>query len=227
MKFAKRSLITIVGIGLAFLMPLPSAAADAGSLPSLTAEWWQWVISIPPAQNPVLDSTGANCVVGQRGGTWFLAGTAGGSVTRNCTLPEGVALFFPVANYVFVDSPNACGQGPDATPVKVMRAAVEELIDGVTNISVQLDGEPVGRVQRIRSRVFAVTMPEDNFFDAPCATAGGSPGGVYPTAVDDGYYASLRPLSPGEHTLHFHAEVPDFDVVLDTTYNLTVVPVGR
>jgi len=227
MSATKRILITVVGIGLALTMSLPSASADGGSPSSLTAEWWQWVLSIPPAQNPVLDATGANCVVGQRGGTWFLAGTTGGPAVRNCTVPEGRTLFFPVANYVFVDTPDLCGQGPGATPVRVMRAAVDEVIDDVTGISVQLDDEPVRRVQRIRSQVFAVAMPEDNYFDAPCASAGGSPGGVYPTAVDDGYYVTLRPLAPGVHTLHFHAEAPSFGVVIDTTYNLTVVPVPK
>ena len=108
-----------------------------------------------------------------------------------------------------------------------MRTAAGEAMDAVTAISVQLDGEPAGRVQRIRSQVFAATMPEDNYFDAPCATAGGSPGGVYPRVVDDGYYVSLRPLAPGAHTLHFHAEVPAAGFVTDTTYHLTVVPVGR
>jgi len=28
-------------------------------------EWWQWLLSIPTAVNPNLDSTGANCGVGQ------------------------------------------------------------------------------------------------------------------------------------------------------------------
>ena len=51
------------------------------------------------------------------------------------------------------------------------------------------------------------------------------PGGIYSSAVDDGYYAIVRPLRPGNHTLHYHAEVPDAGFVIDVTYHLIAVPV--
>jgi hypothetical protein len=31
------------------------------------AEWWQFMYSLPASVNPLLDDTGANCVVGQHG----------------------------------------------------------------------------------------------------------------------------------------------------------------
>ena len=61
------------------------------------AEWWKWIGSIPVAENPLIDPTGANCAEGQRGRVWFLAGTAlPGPVTRSCTVPNNRALFFPI-----------------------------------------------------------------------------------------------------------------------------------
>src|SRR5258706_16430044 len=51
-----------------------------------TAEWWQFILSLPAAANPLLD-TGAQCAVGQRGPVWFLAGSLGEVVTRTCTVP--------------------------------------------------------------------------------------------------------------------------------------------
>lgn len=27
----------------------------------LTSQWWQWVLSIPPEDNPLLDTTGEKC----------------------------------------------------------------------------------------------------------------------------------------------------------------------
>jgi hypothetical protein len=51
------------------------------------------------------------------------------------------------------------------------------------------------------------------------------PAGVYSPSVDDGYYALLKPLSLGNHTLHVHAEIPSQSFVLDVTYNLIVKPV--
>ena len=46
--------------------------ADAGTtpselLPALTAEWWQWALSIPASVNPLVDTTGEHCLVGQNG----------------------------------------------------------------------------------------------------------------------------------------------------------------
>jgi hypothetical protein len=228
MNSLKRSWFTIVGIGLGFMLSTQVASADNGSLRNLTAEWWQWALSIPVPANPMLDLTGEKCVVGQRGSTWFLAGTfGGGPATRTCSVPAGTAIFFPVANASFFDSPGVCGQGPESFSVADMRAAIADFIAGVTDISVEIDGEPVSQVHRVRSRVFEVALPEDNVFDAPCAADGGLPAGIYSPGVDDGYYVLLEPLEAGEHTLHFHAENADFGFVIDTTYHLTVVPVAR
>jgi hypothetical protein len=57
-------------------------AADAQTgLPPLTAQWWQWVLSIPTDNNPTLDTTGKDCMVGQQGPIWFLTGANFGGVT--------------------------------------------------------------------------------------------------------------------------------------------------
>ena len=96
----------VVGFILAFAaVPLASSANAAAAetteremaprhrealLKNLTAQWWQWVLSIPVFENPLLDQTGEKCVVGQRGPVWFLAGNfGGGETTRSCSVPEG------------------------------------------------------------------------------------------------------------------------------------------
>src|SRR5512146_1431101 len=78
-----RKIVATVAIILAVVL-LPNAATArnkaAASQPS--AEWWQWVLSIPPANNPLLDTTGEHCMVAQHGTNWFLAGSwVSGSVT--------------------------------------------------------------------------------------------------------------------------------------------------
>jgi hypothetical protein len=186
----------------------------------LTAEWWQWVYSIPPSVNPVLDDSGKDCVVGQRGDVWFLTGTFGGAVTRTCSVPEGKVLFFPVINSSFFNTPNTCGQGSESFTAKEMRAAIAPFIDEAINLSVTVDGRRVKNIQRIRSEVYEVSMPEENVIDflgADCAA------GVYSPAVDDGYYAYLNPIKPGLHTLHIQAESSGF--IVDVTYHLNIVPV--
>ncbi len=234
MKKASTLLLAVAAIGLAVLTPTSARAPDSEDWKQLSAEWWQWALSIPAPQtiapqpagfpNPLLDTTGENCMVGQRGSVWFLAGTfypLGPSVTRTCSVPENKALFFPVYNSVWANSPNVCGQGPDNLSVKDMRAYAAYYVDAVTDISVQLDGREI-KARRVKSEVFEIALPPDNLFVPPCG--GDSPAGIYSPAVDDGFYAEVDPLKVGNHTLHFQAQSQG-TTLQDVTYTLTVVPV--
>lgn len=187
----------------------------------LSAEWWQLISSLPPDVNPQFDDSGANCVVGQRGDVWLLAGTFSGEpTTRTCSVPEGKGLYFPVINQYQFNSPNLCGQDEVSLTAEQMRANVAPFIDDATNLSVTLDGETV-EIERVKSVVFDVALPADNLYTyfgiVPC------PAGIYSPAVDDGFYAYVKKLTPGPHTLHIYAESGPFTV--DNTYYLTVVPV--
>jgi hypothetical protein len=201
-------------------------AAESDSLKALSGEWWQWALSIPTAHNPMLDTSGVNCMVGQHGSTWFLAGLfgGGGPVMRNCTVPDNVSLFFPAVNSINFDTPNVCGQDATSLSVAQLRAFSASFIANPAdplNLLVVLDGRPVN-TKRVRSKVFAVALPEDNVFDAPCATLGGFPSGIFAPAVDDGYYARLEPLKPGAHVLQIRASNQSGGFMVDVTYNLTV-----
>lgn len=187
-------------------------------------EWWQWALSIPASVNPMIDTTGQNCMVGQRGSTWYLAGSFfGGSVSRSCSVPQGVKLFFPVANSVNFDTPGVCGQGGSLS-VAELRGLSAAFVDGLTLVSATLDGAPVQSVRRIRSRVFPVVLPADNVFLPLCAPLP-VPAAVYPRGVDDGYYAEIEPLSVGTHTLQIAAS-NDSGFNVNVVYMLTVVPRG-
>jgi hypothetical protein len=228
-KIAGRFIASVV-IGLVLIMPLAVAFADTDSerreseasesFRKLSAEWWQWALSLPTSVNPQLDTTGGrNAVVGQRGSTWFLAGVfGGGTATRTCSVPQGTALFFPVINSVQINSPNV-GQGPEDKSAKELRSAAALFINEASNLSVTVDGIEVKRLRRVKSEVFVVVLPEENIFEAPP--------GIYSPAVDDGVYVMLDPLRVGNHTLHFHAENLSVKPVFiqDVTYNLTVVTV--
>jgi len=228
MKSNTGRFITIVALCLGLMISLNVTFADAQSLDELSAEWWQWALSIPTSVNPLTDGTGADCMVGQRGATWFLAGVStGGTVTRTCSIPQGTMLFFPVINAVNVNTPNVCGQDAKNIPVATLRAQIAPFIDGATKLSVKVDNKEVKNLlQRVQSSVFAVALPEDNLFDKPCTDAGlgNVPAGIYSPAVADGFYVDLPPLTVGKHTLSFHAENTG-GFVEDVAYNLTVVPV--
>jgi hypothetical protein len=217
-------------VGLAVVVGTGRARADQdgsdkdGDLRALSAEWWQLMLSIPTADNPLIDLTGDKCMVGQRGATWFLGGVfGGGTATRQCSVPEGKTLFFPAVNFANIDTPNVCGQGPQSFSIRDLRAASASAVDGATNISVTLDGRAIRDLTRVKSKVFEVTFPEDNLFDAPCtgANLGNVPAGTFAPAVDDGIYAVVKPLPVGSHTLRIRSTNPDQDV----TYHLVVVPV--
>lgn len=180
------------------------------------AEWWQWIGSIPASENPIFDETGEKCVVGQRGPVWFLAGVLNrlGTATRTCSIPEGTALFFPIANISLAAGP------PPAPPMSLreMRDFTKSILNAVTDLLIELDGVPIRDLDlfRFTSPVFVCTLPPNNTFQAP-------PGAYFP-AVDEGFYVMLTPLPVGEHRLRIHEENPSINLVLDATYHLTVVP---
>ena len=189
--------------------------------PNLTAQWWPYIVSIPPGINPGLDATGTNCGLGQRGPIWFLVGTfSTGPAVRSCSIPAGEALLVPVVNYVNINTPNVCGS-PNQT-VAELRAQSAPIVDGATNMSVEVDQHPIEDMVRVKSSPFAVSIPADNIFNSPGCQV---PAAIYSPAVDDGYYVLLNPLKVGTHTLHIHGEIPSIQFVVDVTYNLTIVPV--
>jgi len=210
-------------------------AADAQTgLPPLTAQWWQWVLSIPTDNNPTLDTTGKDCMVGQQGPIWFLTGANFGGVTRpverSCSMPAGDVVFFPVITAFFFNTPN-CLQGPDNLTVKSMREQIKPFINSVRNMSVTVDGSPV-KPLRVDSTPFPVAIPAENIFNPDgCGTDVPFPPGVYSPSVAEGYYVKLENLKPRPkpYEIHFNAEAGSDDfgnkTVHDVTYHLTVMSV--
>lgn len=214
---AKRGWRSVLGA----LTLLTSLGAAADGARELQGAWWQWALSIPGPVNPLNDATGQACMVGQRGDTWFLGGTfGGGAASRSCSVPQGVKLFFPVANSINFDAPGVCGQGASIS-VADLRSAAAGFIDGLTQVEARLDGRALRSVRRIRSQVFAVALPGDNLF-APFCGATPVPAAIYPRAVDDGYYGEIEHLGLGQHTLQLGASGPG-GFSINVVYTLTVV----
>src|SRR5712691_2352816 len=170
-----RTAFWIVGIVMGLMVPIKMSIADAGTttpdlLPALTAEWWQWALSIPTPQNPLLDTTGEDCMIGQRGPVWFLAGFLGngGAVTRSCSVAENQTLLFTVINQVWFSSTGFCDNGNKKLKVKELRAITKGIIDQAHDLSVTVDGKPIekDRLQRVQSQVFALALPADNLCGA-------------------------------------------------------------
>src|SRR5262249_3950679 len=152
-----RSVVAVVVVGL--MVATTSAFAQGGNpnprvLPvhsspfgstyeEWSARWWQWVLSIPAATNPLNDTTGAQCAQEQTGKVWFLAGTFVGAVTRTCSLPQGKAVFFPIVNATFGAAVGDCEPTAPGVPciVSVLRTAAEASMDSVT-LEASIDSAP-------------------------------------------------------------------------------------
>jgi hypothetical protein len=198
----------------------PSSLPFGKGYEEWSAEWWQWAFSIPAAYNPLLDETGEKCVTAQHGPTWFLAGmlSSSGRTTRHCAVPEGTALFFPIA----VEWANV--EVPSPLAVEPLRDLATPRLDDMTDLRVEVDGTPIQgfALLRFTSPVFSVTLPPNNVLQA-LGKRESVPGTYFPV-VAEGFYVLLRPLAVGAHTLRIHTEVPSLAVVRDVTYQLTVVP---
>jgi len=188
----------------------PQSYPHGKSYSQWAAAWWQWAYSIPADQNPITDTTGEFSQIGQSGPVFFLAGSYGGITVRECTVPAGKALLFPLLTQSWVQFPS----DPPFT-IEELRAIIAPFVDNPT-LSCEIDGRAVQSLLNYReqSSVFSVTVPEGNLL--------GLDPGTYAPCLDDGYYLMLAPLIPGQHTIHFTASNSDASFSLDVTYHLTV-----
>jgi hypothetical protein len=217
----------------ALLLPLPTPAQSRNPNPGVlspnsaphgmtygewSAKWFKWAYEPSPANSPVRDTTGANCAVGQSGQVWFLAGTffppGPPVVVRSCTIPAGQMLFFPVGN-------GFCAGDGFPNGFAGERACATQFAASLSGFSADVDEVPINNLQadlvhnyyRALSPEFDLVLGADNIF--------GAPAGTYSPGAGDGVYLMLAPLSPGKHTIHFHADVTAGGQI-DATYHLTV-----
>ena len=69
-----------------------------------SVKWWQWLLSIPKSNNPILDLSGENAAIGQYDSDVFFLCQTVENVnqrrTRNISVRKGTSLFSPVINWV-------------------------------------------------------------------------------------------------------------------------------
>ena len=225
----------------------PESLPGGKSYAQWSAEWWQWAWSIPLPINPILDTSGINCDINQSksGPVWFLAGTSGSSATRNCVIPAGRMIFFPIINlgndYPCLDlSPTPPRQkrnkdfqpGPGQSLEQFLTVGygpyfgARQYIDHVTALSATLDGVPIqdlslppeNSIYRATSPMFVFNGDRTLLSWDPCVGPGHK-------GVSDGYWIMLKPLSPGLHILSFSGTetFPSGSFTVSVTYNLTIL----
>jgi hypothetical protein len=200
----------------------PQVTAYGKTYGEWSAQWWQWVHSIPVSTNPLLDATGEHCGEGQfafdNDQVWFLAGTTGGEADRHCTVPHGKALLYPLVNDFFLNGPN------EHVTVEAKRSGLAEGLDLGCGLQSTLDGVTTSIAQptvRTQSPPFPLAIGPDDVYGIPS-------GVVDHEVVADGYWVLLPPLAVGTHELQLQGAVCDPDTHLpffevQVTYHLTIV----
>jgi hypothetical protein len=183
--------------------PLPAEArVDGLSQLDLSRDWWQWASSFQPQASPVADTTGALCGNGQSGNVWFLAGTYESSgVHRNCRVPAGKYLFFPIVNYVVMPARDR------SLSCKMARYDAARMTDEPMGLFAELDGRSFENLKAHRVATWEC-------FNV-AARVPGAPN-VSPSA-SNGYWLLLPPLAAGNHHLRFGGSLPSLRQDLDYT----------
>lgn len=197
----------------ATVMLLPMAAANAAlpdlqkPPPPLTAQWWQTFLAVNSSGSNPLD----RCDLGTPD-VVFLAGTTGGSATRSCTMAANKSILVPLINVECSE-----GEGNGHTPSE-LRDCAKGVADRFTNLSLTIDGMAIPDLTnfRVQSEVFSFTSANPNIFAVPPVTNSRS--------VADGYWALIKPLPPGTHTLSFGGAYPPGGFTTAATYTLSVTP---
>ena len=168
-------------------MALRDKLSPTGRLPwpddspeGLAARWLRWLAS--DTTDPVRDPTGQLAYRNQPADVFFLAGTYGGAVTRECSVPVGRPLFFPVVN-----------TWANIGSIRARKPSAWAAVDGVDH--------PV--VEIITGRSFAVAGPWGNPVNGmrwPTQMK------IW------GLWSHVPPLPPGRHLIQFQGQDGNFGV---------------
>jgi len=180
-------------------------------------KWWEWAQIEPIESNPIHDPTGEKCAVNQVDpNVWFLAGTTGGRVERDCTIPSSKAIFFPLLN-----TECSTAEDPSLTTEEALRDCARNNAPDKARVVLKasVDGQEIPDLEKYwtESSLYNYTLTEGNIWGVAAG----------PTQeVAAGYYLMLRPLPPGTHVVQFSGANIDLagtqTFATEVIYNLTV-----
>ncbi len=190
------------------------------------ASFWQWALALPigPLPHPFADCT-RPISAGQSGNVWYWS--APDIPNETC---DQSATVIPAGTSIFLSTLDDEASSLDAPPFNASTAAgqlaiAQQFANYIQDLFVTIDGIPVTDVTAYRTTTgqFTFNAPTPWIFN----TTGGSG-----TGVGDGYFFMIKPLPPGQHTIHyggrFHIPASVFgtpvDIIKDTTLMITVGP---
>jgi hypothetical protein len=176
-----------------------------------SARWWQYVLSIPAPENPLIGGTGANCVFQRIGNVGLVAVNPTETEPILCEVPAGMMLYLDILSVECstLEPPPFDGEDEES-----LRACA--LGFNITDLQASIDGVAVENLDQYvhSSPLFEFTVPEDNILGAPAGSIGES--------VSNGAHLMLAPLPPGEHAIYLHASIPEFEFTVDMNFKLSV-----
>ena len=187
----------------------PESSPYGRSYHEWTAKWWQWVLSVPKSDNPLIDENGKNSAKNQLGPVWFLAGTLQGQVERYCIIPAHKSILFPVIN---VEASVAEGDG---STEKELASRVKFEMDQITEMRAMINGKNLDELKqsRIQSPLFNLTLPAGNVLGLPAQTT---------RMMSEGYWLFLKPLGPGKYDLYSFGSCLAGRIKIGISYHLTI-----
>jgi hypothetical protein len=165
--------------------------------------FWQWLVSIPKESNPHDDSTGKLATNGQTMSTlpvFFLCiGSSERPVIRKCHVPKGKGILIPlmVVELCYKEVKDRTNHTED-----YLRRKCKKDQDSVTEMYLRIDNEEY-KIEdlskyRIHTDEFDVKFPQNAIWDVSEGPA---------KAVADGHYILSKPLSRGEHIVHWKSSL--------------------
>lgn len=186
--------------------------------------WTRWALEQPWSTGPIVDPDGSACESEQQGGTWFLAGTGGGPAVRECTIPAGKRIFFPLVNYWLSPPADVYAEYPEQEWIDFALELSTEQRATTCGLTLRIDGQDLlpdleAMDEELWVEIhdpFTVELGEDSW-----ATQFGGVAGPRETFVH-GHWALLEPLPPGDYTLELGGELCNDDGGFSTSVTYTL-----
>lgn len=175
-----------------------------------SVKWWQYVLSVPASENPLIGATGANCGIQQIGNVALVVADPTIGERIACEVPAGTMLFLDIlsAECSTLEEDPFYGEDEEA-----MRACAEGFV--LSGLEASIDGIEIHGLEDYihTSPLFDFTVPEENILWVPASSG---------QSVSNGAHLMVAPLTPGLHTIHLHGEYSDgFVADLDFEFIVT------
>jgi hypothetical protein len=193
-------------------------------------QFWKWQFSMPANNDhPIINDGGRNCANGQTNSSspvFYLSGVGGGNAIRTCEVPKDKGILIPVMTVVA--SPNEYS----GFTFDQIQGVVRGDQDSVQFLDLTMDNQTFKTEDLLKYRTMPTSAFAVNYLCCPTLFAAEE--GPTSLASADGYYIITKPLSPGQHMIHFKSGLGDSpskckvtgtsqcSFVQDIKYNLNV-----